>query len=120
MTEMQKERAYYIAIFESHYNRVLQIVVKALAQSKLLALNTALLKQESPTFKERANILSDVQKVMRSVADTLGLNYDATVLDEYIDLMHKMADAIEDNNADELQKIVEILDRKPFICQEFK
>lgn len=115
-----QERSSYIVIFEGHYSRVLQIVVKALAQSKLLALDTNLLKLERPTFKERANILTEIQKIMLPVASALGLIYDATVLDEYINLMHQMADAIEDSDTNELQEIVAILDKKPFICQEMK
>ncbi|WP_426577618.1 hypothetical protein ACP179_05840 [Xenorhabdus stockiae] len=103
MTTTQQERTFYIAKFEVHYSRVLQIVAKALVQSQVLALNIDQLKREKPTFKEMANILSKIQKKMNPVAAALGLEYDATVLDEYIDLMHKMADAIENDDTDELQ-----------------
>ncbi|MEQ5622506.1 hypothetical protein [Providencia rettgeri] len=117
MNPSEHEQNIYIAAFHGHYNRVLEIVARALSQTKMLSLDLNILSQETPSFKERANILSKVQAALIPLADSLGLDYDACVLDEYIGLMHEMADAIDNRDEDSLHRVVSELDRKPFICR---
>ncbi|HHN8405174.1 TPA: hypothetical protein ACRRXZ_003753 [Morganella morganii] len=117
MTSIEYDVRTYIAAFHGHYNRVLGIVAHALSQSKMFSLNLSLLSAESPSFKERANILSEVQSKFIPLAESLGLEYDASVLDEYIALMHEMADAIDNNDQASLLHVVSQLDKKPFICR---
>jgi len=103
--ELQHE-AVYKAAFEGYYARVLHIVYRSLSQTKLFAGAIGILQQENPSYKERANILSEVHCEMDKVAEALKLDYQSHVLEEYIDLMHRMADAIDTGNEEELKKVI--------------
>ncbi|MEN4604061.1 hypothetical protein ABEG90_15750 [Pantoea agglomerans] len=110
----------FVAAFEGHFAKVLGIVARALAQTKLFSFSPELLQHENPTYRERAELLTKAHEIMKSAAGMAGLDYDASVLSDYIQLMHDMADAIDSGNRDELMRVIEILDKKPFICPEFK
>ncbi|WP_210453097.1 hypothetical protein [Pantoea ananatis] len=122
MTQIESHafHAAFTAAFEGHYSRVLGIVARALAQTKIFSFSPELLQQENPTYRERAKVLTEAHEIMKSAANMAGLEYDASVLSEYIQLMHDMANAIDSGDRDELMRVIEILDRKPFICPEFK
>ncbi|MER1962336.1 hypothetical protein KC821_14665 [Proteus vulgaris] len=117
MAPQEYDTKIYIAAFHGHYNRVLEIVAHALAQSKMVYLDLNILSKETPSFKERADILSKVQEMFVPIAKTLSLEYDAFILDEYIRLMHQMADAIDNKDEKSLLEVVSELDKKPFICR---
>ncbi|WP_439084471.1 hypothetical protein [Serratia bockelmannii] len=112
--ELQHE-AVYKAAFEGFYGRVLHVVYRALSQTKLFAGAIGILQQENPSYKERAALLSQVHAEMDKVACVLRLDYQSAVLGEYIALMHRMADAIDSGNEDELKEVINILDKKPFL-----
>ncbi|MDH8639317.1 hypothetical protein QIH23_27705, partial [Klebsiella pneumoniae] len=66
--------------------------------------------------RERANLLAEVHRDMRKVAEALNFDYQAEVIGEDVHLMHEMATAIEEGNEEKLQEVIRTLDQKPFIC----
>ncbi|MGK4331015.1 hypothetical protein [Lonsdalea quercina] len=114
-----EDMALMAAAFEGHYSRVLAIVARALSTTKTFSFAPEFLQQENPSYKHRANILTKAHSVMKTIADMLGLNFDADVLDEYIALMHEMANAIDSADKEKLLTVIAHLDKKPFTCQKF-
>lgn len=103
-------------IFDGLYARILHVVARALSQTKLFSFDIEFLKSENPSYRERANLLADVHRDMRKVADALDFDYQADVIGEYVQLMHEMATAIEEGNEEKLQEVISTLDKKPFVC----
>ncbi|EGS7662346.1 hypothetical protein I4R72_002452 [Salmonella enterica] len=102
-------------LFDGFYARVLHIVARALSQSKLFAFDISYLQGEDPSYKERANLLSEIHRDMKKVSEVLGFSYRNDVIGEYVWLMHKMADAIEVGDEVALKETIDELDKKPFI-----
>lgn len=119
MALSKEQQALYAAAFEGHYARVLGIVARALSTTKTFSFAPEYLKQENPSYKFRADILTKAHSVMETVADMLGLDFDAFVLGEYIGLMHEMANAIDAGDQKRLLEVIAELDKKPFVCQTF-
>lgn len=103
-------------LFDGFYTRILHIVARSLAQTKLFAFDISYLQGENPSYKERADLLSDVHEDMKRVSAALEFDYQHEVIGDYIRLMHKMADAIEAGDEDTLKQAIDELDKKPFIC----
>ncbi|WP_373857024.1 hypothetical protein AAHZ14_09290 [Klebsiella pneumoniae] len=103
-------------IFDGLYARILHVVAKALSQTKLFSFDIEFLQAENPSYRERANLLAEVHRDMRKVAEALNFDYQAEVIGEYVHLMHEMATAIEEGNEEKLQEVIRTLDQKPFIC----
>lgn len=120
MTLSNEDKALMAAAFEGHYSRVLAIVARALSTTKTFSFAPEFLQQENPSYKHRADTLTKAHSVMTTIADMLGLDFDASTLGEYIDLMHRMADAIDSGDKDTLLQVIAELDKKPFVCQDFK
>lgn len=119
MTLSNEDKALMSAAFEGHYSRVLGIVARALSTTKTFSFAPEYLQQENPSYKYRADILTKAHSVMVTIADMLGVDFDAAVLGEYIDLMHDMADAIDAGDKEKLLHVISVLDKKPFVCQTF-
>lgn len=122
MTQNEKHDpfpAVFNAAFEGHFSRVLGIVARALAQTKMFSFAPELLQQENPSYIARAELLTKAHEIMVAAAEMAGLEYDASVLGEYIDLMHEMANAIDACDKVNLLDVIDRLDRKPFICPQF-
>ncbi|MEP8680830.1 hypothetical protein ABKV33_07780 [Enterobacter ludwigii] len=119
MTLSSEDKALMSAAFEGHYSRVLAIVARALSTTKTFSFAPEYLQQENPSYKYRADILTKAHSVMVTIADMLELDFDASVLGEYIDLMHEMADAIDAGDKDRLLAVIATLDKKPFVHQRF-
>ncbi len=103
-------------LFDGFYARILHVVSRSLAQTKLFAFDISYLQGENPSYKERANLLSGVHEDMRKVAEALDFDYRYEVIGDYVTLMHRMADAIEAGDEVELKRVIEELEKKPFIC----
>lgn len=102
-------------IFDGLYSRILHVVARALSQTKLFSFDIEYLQGENPSYRERADLLSDIHEDMRKVALALEFDYQADVIGEYVQLMHEMASAIEDGNEEKLKEVICTLDGKPFI-----
>ncbi|WP_312925277.1 hypothetical protein [Atlantibacter hermannii] len=116
MTQLQEAQNLNKVIFDGLYSRILHVVARALSQTKLFAFDIEYLQGENPSYKERADLLSDVHSDMQKVAEVLEFEYQADVIGEYIVLMHEMADAIDAGDEEKLQAAIRALDKKPFIC----
>lgn len=103
-------------LFDGFYARILHIVARSLAQTKLFSFDISYLQDENPSYKERADLLSGVHEDMKKIADALDFDYRYDVIGEYITLMHNMADAIEAGDEAALKQAIDELEKKPFIC----
>lgn len=103
------------AIFDGYFSRILHVVSKALAQTKNFVFDVGYLQSENPSYRERADMLVGVHGDMMKVASALGFEYQTEVIGEYISLMREMADAIDGDNQEKLQRVISELDKKPFI-----
>lgn len=112
----QEEQNLYKVLFEGFYARILHVVSRSLSQTKRFSFDIEYLQGENPSYKERAQSLSEAHEDMKKVAGVLHFDYEAEQIGEYVDLMHKMADAIEAGDEDVLKAVIAELDKKPFIC----
>lgn len=107
---------FFKVAFDGFYSRILQVVARSLHQTKMFSFSIEYLQQENPSYKERADVLSEIHAEMNKLSEALGLDYQASVIGEYVDLMHELANAIDEGNEDRLNAVIEVLDQKPFIC----
>lgn len=103
----------FSAIFYGYYYRVLEIANRALHQAKLRSIEV--LQKENPSYKELAENLYQIHDKLSKIAPALGLDYDASKLEDYVNLVNDMAIAIDAGDSDTLNSTVAILDKKPFL-----
>lgn len=98
---------------EDYYEKVIAISNKVLRNCKLF--HISILKEENPSFTEVAEHLTAFADIINVLAHTAEMEHKAAKAQEYAANVKQIAEAIEANNETELQRLVDELDRRPFL-----
>lgn len=97
---------------EHLYGKILETANHFLHNSKRFSVEV--LAEENPTYEALANLMAKLAKVIWALAD----DFDPWLCQkafDYCDLMQKMGVAINNKDQDELSKLTEILEKRPFL-----
>jgi hypothetical protein len=95
------------------YSRVLHVANRFLHQAKNF--NLSVLQLENPSYAEISAQMTKLAHLIQVLCDDIGDCHTGFKAHEYCNLMVSMASAITNDSQEELQKIVTILNGKPFI-----
>jgi hypothetical protein len=98
----------YQAIFYGISDRVLHSINRARHQAKNYPI--AYLQLEDPSYSEIVERLQAALDDMKAIDEL-----ETAKLQEYVDLMQEMTEAIATSDKDKLDTIIAILDEKPFL-----
>ena len=94
------------------YSAVLHTANQFLTNCKLFSIEV--LQQENPTYEDVAKLMQRVVAILTLVMDEIDPMVGQKA-GEYVGLMTKMGVAIRNGDSDTLSKLVDELDRKPFL-----
>lgn len=95
------------------YSKVLHVANRFLHSAKNF--NLSVLQLENPSYAEIAAQMTKLASLIKILCDDIGDCHTGFKAQEYCDLMVNMASAITNDSQDELEQVINLLNRKPFI-----
>jgi|SRR5690606_24902883 len=101
------------AIVEELYDALLHAANRVLHKAKNYSISV--LKLENPTLGEIATQFREVAQIISMLADDINDSHTGPKAQEYVECMEGIALAIDADDEDALRKIVNQLDKRPFL-----
>jgi prephenate dehydrogenase len=99
--------------FNTLHSSIYGEISSMLSKAKIMPMPD--LMMQNPSFTRLVQILKEFREPLSILAPMLEIDDELPMLDEYISLAEKLADAIESESHDNLCGVIAALDEKPYI-----